>query len=177
MRVVGIDPGLSGAAALICNNVGRRNNFPSVEFCDLPTHEVGDQKEIDVRELARVLHDWKPDATYVEKVHVIPVRAGARVGMGAVAGGKMMSAFGAVCAVCVLYTPVGSCFRVPPKVWKGRFDLLHKDKEAARTLMIDLFFEAAGPLKRKKDHNRAEAGLIAVYGAERQGMIDLRSGG
>ena len=51
---------------------------------------------------------------------------------------------------------------VPPATWKKHFGLLKQDKGASLELARKLFPEA--PLSRKKDHNRAEALLIARYG-------------
>ena len=50
----------------------------------------------------------------------------------------------------------------PPATWKKHFGLLRQDKGASLELARKLFPEA--PLSRKKDHNRAEALLIARYG-------------
>ena len=54
--------------------------------------------------------------------------------------------------------------RVRPAVWKRMFMLRGHDKEAARLLAQQLFPSA--DLRRKKDHGRAEALLLAVYGQQ-----------
>ena len=53
---------------------------------------------------------------------------------------------------------------VRPQDWKRYFSL-PKEKEHARALAISYYPQA--PLARVKDHNRAEALLIARYGWER----------
>lgn len=51
---------------------------------------------------------------------------------------------------------------VPPGVWKRTFGL-SKDKDASRLKAMELFPQLRDRLTRKKDHNRAEALLIAEY--------------
>lgn len=51
---------------------------------------------------------------------------------------------------------------VPPPTWKKHFKLLKAEKEASRTLAIQMY--PAAPLNLKKHHNRADAVLIARYG-------------
>lgn len=54
---------------------------------------------------------------------------------------------------------------VTPKTWKGHFRLV-KDKGAARGLAAQRFPQHASLFTRVKDAGRAEAALIALYGAE-----------
>jgi hypothetical protein len=53
---------------------------------------------------------------------------------------------------------------VQPQTWKRHFGLLRTEKDEARQVALRLFPMAADALKRKKDHNRADALLIAHYG-------------
>lgn len=53
--------------------------------------------------------------------------------------------------------------QVTPQAWKKMFGLLGKDKEASRLKAIELFPHYEQFLSRKKDHDRAEAILIAEY--------------
>jgi hypothetical protein len=53
---------------------------------------------------------------------------------------------------------------VTPGKWKNHFGL-DSDKEKSRALAIQ-FWPGCGHFARKKDHGRAEAALIARYGAE-----------
>lgn len=55
---------------------------------------------------------------------------------------------------------------VPPATWKKSLGLLKQGKGASLEKARALFPEATDRLKRKKDHNRAEALLIARYGWE-----------
>ena len=53
--------------------------------------------------------------------------------------------------------------------WKKEFSLIHQPKERSIQVAIQLFPQTADRLKRKKDHGRAEALLIAEY-ARRKNM-------
>jgi len=54
---------------------------------------------------------------------------------------------------------------VKPALWREYFDLLGRDKEASRMLAQRLFPAMSDKLTRQMDHNRAEAMLIAWFGA------------
>jgi crossover junction endodeoxyribonuclease RuvC len=54
---------------------------------------------------------------------------------------------------------------LPAAVWKKRAGMAGAEKDYARALAARLFPEASESLKRKKDQGRAEAILIARYGA------------
>ena len=54
---------------------------------------------------------------------------------------------------------------VEPSMWKRFWRLPGKDKESSRQQALQLFPAAHAALARKKDHGRAEASLIALYGA------------
>ena len=55
---------------------------------------------------------------------------------------------------------------VSPSMWKRDVGLYGREytKEDSRSLALELFPELAGELRRKKDHGRAEALLIAAWG-------------
>ncbi len=54
---------------------------------------------------------------------------------------------------------------VTPQKWKKHFGLT-SDKDQSRLRAIRMFPAVADQFKRKKDDGRAEAALIALYGAE-----------
>lgn len=53
---------------------------------------------------------------------------------------------------------------VSPLKWKRALGLIGQDKEASRAKALKLYPSLADQLKRKKDHNRAEAVLLAHWG-------------
>src|SRR5262249_36664311 len=73
--------------------------------------------------------------------------------------GRTTGALEAVIIVCGIPLEI-----VEPSMWKKFFRLRGGDKKAARQRALELFPSAHPALARKKDHGRAEAMLIALYG-------------
>lgn len=148
--IVGIDPGLTGAIAFLSGN------GPMVE--DLPVIANGTNAKvknvINGAALAGLLRLYSMDikVAYVEKVSTMP-------GQGVASNGSLMHSAGVIDGVLsTLGIPV---VLVSPAKWKRAMGLT-TDKEASRATAQRLF--PTMPLARKKDHNRAEALLLAEYG-------------
>jgi len=156
MIIVGIDPGLKGAVAIL--NLENKMNW----VFNIPIHPRGDIKgknEVNFRELylhlepLSLIHD--DVRVYLESVHAMP-------GQGVTSMFSMGHTFGGIRGVIAsLGFPVEL---ISPQKWKKHFGL-NKDKELSRSLAIKHFPDMAGDLKRKKDSDRAEALLIALYGS------------
>lgn len=166
MRIVGIDPGLSGALALI----DERHRFVDCE--DIPTMARGKTKKqkVNAAALGNILREWEPNLVVLELVtgaigkpgHICP-HCGMRKNVGAASGFNFGHTAGAIeGAIAVLGIPYEL---LAPVVWKRHFQLVGQDKEASRAKAIELWPDA--PLIRKKDHARAEALLIARSGFTR----------
>lgn len=166
MRIIGIDPGVSGAISLITE----QGRFAAVH--DMPTmqaNKTGDKQQINVAELARITRSIlleNPEVRAVmERVQPMPSQPGPdgeRRGMGAASAFTFGKSVGHIEAV--LLTLGISVEFVMPAQWKKGLGL-PRDKEAARTLAQQCFPDA--PLGRKKDAGRAEALLIAKWYAQR----------
>lgn len=147
---LGIDPGLTGALALL----NADSSMHSVE--DLPVMARGKgrvKNEIDPAALARLLRPHAADIklAVVEQVNSMP-------GQGVAGVFSMGHTLG--CIVGVVQA-LGIPLRlVPPAVWK-RAAGISADKNLARSEATRLF--PGAPLERVKDHNRAEALLLARY--------------
>lgn len=171
MIVIGIDPGLSGAIALL----DHRGHYVAVE--DMPLMQRGTAKasvknQVNVAALAELLREFARDhdrneitvlierATPMPAVKPTPGRGkGYRILQGAASLFSLGHSAGAVEA-----TAVALGFRhqlVSAGEWKRALKL-GREKEQARAAAIRLFPQA--PLGHKRDHNRAEALLIACYG-------------
>jgi crossover junction endodeoxyribonuclease RuvC len=140
MRILGIDPGLSGAYALLTNATAIVDDLPVVS------------KTIDAAEFYRIVQALKPDVAVVERVGVMP-------GNGAVSMFNFGQSVGSIHAVL-------ACAGVPmklvtPAYWKKHFNL-SSDKERSRQLAIQQYPMTTG-LSRKKDDGRAEALLLARF--------------
>jgi hypothetical protein len=166
MVVVSIDPGLSGACAVLDHN-GLRAVF---DIPTMPIPGVGPkamvQKKIDGRELVRELrkHCAAPDAvrSVIEAVGVMGPKANNAVQTQ----GSLLRTLGAIETVleCLGWAPTYT----HPMTWKRHFGLLdskatdterkRKSLECARRL-----YPACGDLARAKDHNRAEAVLLGHW--------------
>jgi crossover junction endodeoxyribonuclease RuvC len=145
--IMGVDPGISGAVAFFFPMVPSR-----IAVDDVPV--AGG--EINTAELARLIRIHRPTMAVLEK-------AQAMVGNGSVSMFNYGRSYGDVRGVIgALEIPIHF---VTPATWKRHFGL-SADKEECRLRAIRMFPTVAESFKRKKDHGRAEAALIALYGAQ-----------
>ena len=145
--ILGIDPGVTGALALYYPEAPSR-----VVAQDLPLADG----EISAPLLADIIRSFAPSMAVIERVSAMP-------GQGVVSMFNFGRAYGDVRGVIgALSIPVH--FATPQK-WKKHFRL-SSDKEEARAFALRLFPACADHFKLKKHHGRAEAALIAKFGAE-----------
>ena len=165
MDILAVDPGLSGGLCFMQAGV-------IVEVLDMPTLADGSNRQLDVMAICRRIDKWKPRIAIIENVQPMPSIPGAngvRRGMGAASSFRFGFAVGQIRAIAVCY---GLEVRlVHPVTWKRHFGLKGPDKEQSRQRALELVPAAAQWLARKKDHNRAEACLLALYGSERRGFL------
>lgn len=161
MIFIGIDPGLTGACAVI-DHQGVRAIF------DLPTMkapEVGPdakvQRKIDGRAFHKLLLQHCPLADGRPQVIIEKVGTMGGQNNAVQTQGALMRTLGAIEAVmeCMTY-PV---HYVAPQKWKRMYGV-GAVKAHALDKARKLYPAAAGDLARVKDHNRAEAVLIAHWG-------------
>lgn len=145
--VCALDPGLTGALAIY---------FPThpdrVSVEDMPV-VAG---TTDAVTLSRRLDQFKPDAVVIEIQHAMPKQ-------GLTSTFRTGDNFG-VCRGVVAALRVPTYF-VAAKDWKKHFRL-DAEKESARALALRLFPLTADSFRRKLDHGRAEAALIARWYVE-----------
>ena len=152
--VISIDPGVSGAWARVTNDGGK----PRVlAVHDLPVYseKTGTGKirrYIDAGALLDALRDESPDLLICERMVAPP-------GISSNTAFSMGATMGALQTVARL-SGFPSRF-VVSSVWKRALDC-PADKEKARQMAGQLMGFDFWPLK--KDHNRAEAALIGLYG-------------
>lgn len=152
MRVLGIDPGASGALVVI-------EGGKLVDLVDMPVLHVKrgsrEVREVNAPALGAVVASLQPiDAAMLEQVGAMPGQ-----------GVSSMFAFGR--AVGVIEGVLGALqipyTRVPPQEWQ-RGMRVRGGKDGARERAMALFPARAGDFARKKDDGRADAALIAAYG-------------
>lgn len=156
MTIIGIDPGVTGAIAKL------RHGEP-LAIVDLPTRSrhngrtrIDGQKLLD--ELRRLTA--RNEITFVgtEAVHAMPANGS----IGVFSQGSVTGSLEAVLDILQAERPYVQTRHLNPYEWKKHFGLIHKDKEDARQ-KANAIFNAPTSLRRKKDHNRAEAALMALY--------------
>jgi hypothetical protein len=170
IRVLGLDIGLSGAAAVLERGDGDllgAKGVRLVDVIDLPIYGIDAAKRINGPALQKWLLSHHPDFAYIELVNAMPAIAGAdgkRRGMGV----SSAFHFGRTAGSCE--TAV-ACAGIPvkmvtPQVWKKSFGLRGGigAKEAARCYCIERLPQAAHLMQLKKHNGRSEAVLIALYG-------------
>jgi crossover junction endodeoxyribonuclease RuvC len=150
MRLLGIDPGLSGALAI----VEVTDHVPAlIDAIDMPVAGTGAKARVDVIAVTKWISGHAPSIVYVERAQAFP-------GQGASSTFAYGRSVGAIeAAVALTNLPF---ILVEPAVWKRKLRLPGKDKEAARQRALQLFPRSHALLIRKKDHGRAEAALIVV---------------
>lgn len=148
MRILGFDPGITGAIAVIGG--GRAMVY------DMPIAKLKKGKNaVMAAELWKLCASLHFDAVYCEQVSAMP-------GQGVSSAFSFGRSLGVIEGVAASF---GKPFHlVTPQRWKKHFGLIGTDKDAARTIASQLFPEAE--LSRKKDIGRADALLIARYGWE-----------
>ena len=144
--ILAIDPGVTGALALYDPLVPDR-----VGIYDMPVVD-GD---VNPHRLADIVGRYEISRAVIERVHPHP-----REGVSSV--WRFASAYTTACVV------VKTCniplTLVPPGKWKKTMNLRGGPggKEQSRARAIELFPHCQAHFARKKDHNRAEAALLAL---------------
>jgi hypothetical protein len=124
---------------------------------DIPTAGTGAKERIDVLAVHAWIIQHAPQYAFVERAQAMP-------GQGASSGFKYGRAVGALeAAVTCCGIPLTI---VEPSMWKKFHGLHGADKEPSRQKALMLFPAAHALLARRKDHGRAEAALIALFGAK-----------
>lgn len=158
MVVIGIDPGLTGAIAMIDHT-----GLKAIE--DMPVMERGAgafcKNQVNAAALGTLLRGWTRD-TDKNEIYVVIELARAMPGQGVV---SILSI--GLTAGLIEGTVVTMGFRhelAPASTWKKAMKLT-SNKEECRAAAQRMYPSAE--LSRVKDHNRAEALLLARYGFDK----------
>jgi hypothetical protein len=145
----------------------------------VPTVGEAGGKRIDVRAFQRWLTLQEPCIAYIENataMPAIPDAKGHRRGMGAGTMARYLRACGALEATIACCGVDGVL--VMPGVWKKAMRLAGPNKQNSVDLIRSICPERAATwFKFKNSHNLAEAGLLAIYGAARCNMVDIKPAG
>jgi CubicO group peptidase (beta-lactamase class C family) len=161
VRVIGIDPGLTGAVALISNDIQCVQDTPTVQ-----AKKAGGKykTEYDEPRMASLLmtygRAWRESTLVViEAQQAMPAHiSGRQGGASTFKTGYGYGLWRGIIAAIGL-----RCVAVRPTVWTKKM-LPAKGKENARRQANELFPSLALSLVYKHDHGRADALLLAEYG-------------
>lgn len=163
---IGIDPGLSGAIAVIDANAG------TLQFFDTPTVQVKSgrtvKNQMDPYAIITILRSF---AEAHADVLVTLEKVGPMPGQGVTS----MFNFGMGVGIWI---GILAALKIPfqqvhPNTWKKLMMAdMGKEKDASRIKAMQLFPQSAIELTRKKDHGRADALLLAAWAQRtRQGSV------
>lgn len=150
MAVLGVDPGKTGALALLLPD-------SALLVEDVPVFKIGSKTTVDHYALARIIDNWS-----TQKPVVWLEQVGTRPGEGAVGAFDFGRTYGILLGVCAAHFLTVNL--VTPASWKAAMKV-KGDKDESRAAACTIFPRQSALFARKKDDGRAEAALIAAYGA------------
>ena len=156
MKIIGIDPGLSGAIAILENN-------KVLNIFDIPVMSEGKKNKRQLNS-ALLVSLLKENVNKNEEVVVIVEQVNAMPGQGVTSMFNFGQTFGAIKGICAaLDFPI---FFVRPSRWKKHFELINASKDSSRTKAIEMYPKLSNQLAKKKDVNKSDAILIARFFSE-----------
>ena len=152
MRIIGIDPGLSGGIAVL-------DDLKIYDIFDMPIMSEGKKNKNQLNS-AQLVNIIKKNIISGD-TFVIVEQVSAMPGQGVTSMFNFGQTFGSIKGICAaLNLPI---FFVRPTKWKKHFELLNSSKDASRTKVIEMYPSISPKLSRKKDVNKADAILIGRY--------------
>ncbi len=153
MKIIGIDPGLSGAIAILENN-------KVLNIFDIPVMSEGKKNKRQLNS-ALLVNLLRENIDKEEEVAVVVEQVNAMPGQGVTSMFNFGQTFGAIKGVCAaLKLPI---FFVRPSKWKKHFELINSSKDSSRTKVIEMYPTLSGQLAKKRDVNKSDAILIAKF--------------
>ena len=156
MKIIGIDPGLSGAIAVLENN-------KVLNIFDIPVMSEGKKNKRQLNS-ALMVNLLKENIIDNEDVAIVVEQVNAMPGQGVTSMFNFGQTFGAIKGICAaLELPI---YFVRPSKWKKHFELINSSKDASRTKAIEMYPKLSNQLSKKKDVNKSDAILIAKFYSE-----------
>ena len=156
MKIIGIDPGLSGAIAVLDNN-------KVLNIFDIPVMSEGKKNKRQLNS-ALLVNLLRENIDKEEEVAVVVEQVNAMPGQGVTSMFNFGQTFGAIKGICAaLEFPI---YFVRPSKWKKHFELINSSKDSSRTKAIEMYPKLSNQLAKKKDVNKSDAILIARYFSE-----------
>ena len=140
MKIIGIDPGLSGAIAVMEDN-------KVLNLFDIPVMSEGKKNKRQLNS-ALLVSLLKENIVSHEEVAVVVEQVNAMPGQGVTSMFNFGQTFGAIKGVCAaLDLPI---FFVRPSKWKKHFELINSSKDSSRTKAIEMYPKLSNQLTKKK---------------------------
>jgi len=156
MKIIGIDPGLSGGIAVLENN-------KVLSIFDMPVMSEGKKNKRQLNS-AHLVSLIKENIKSNEDVAIVVEQVNAMPGQGVTSMFNFGQTFGAIKGICAaLGLPI---FFVRPSKWKKHFELINSSKDSSRTKAIEMYPALSNLLAKKKDVNKSDAILIARFYSE-----------
>ena len=139
MKIIGIDPGLSGAIAVL-------EDKKVLGIYEMPVMAEGKNKrQLNSAQLVDII---KNNIIESEEIAVVVEQVNAMPGQGVTSMFNFGQTFGAIKGVCAaLELPI---FFVRPSKWKKYFDLINSSKDSSRTKVIEMYPSLSSQLTKKK---------------------------
>ena len=153
MKIIGIDPGLSGAIAVM-------HDKKVINMYDMPVMAEGkkNKRQLNSSQLVNII---KENINENEETIVVVEQVNAMPGQGVTSMFNFGQTFGAIKGVCAaLKLPI---FFVRPSKWKKHFELINSSKDSSRTKVIEMYPTLSAQLTKKRDVNKSDAVLIAKF--------------
>jgi len=157
-RILGIDPGVTGAFAGI---VIEGELIKNVSMWDMPLVKTKTGKnEVDPLGVLEIILTFEADHVFIEKAQPM-ARFGKKQGVASTGG--YMKGYGILIGLLVSQSEFSPYTEVTPQAWKKvMLSEVGMDKTASRKRAEEVYSGVKFPLV--KDHNKAEALLIGIYG-------------
>lgn len=150
MRVIGIDPGASGAIVLL-------EDGQPIEWTEMPTIKIGTATRVNAAKLTDFIASCCSTHVYIEQVHSMPGQGVSSMFNFGHSCGTVMGVLGALGIPHTLITP---------QAWKKSAGLIGTDKDASRARAIQLWPKWRELDKKGKGQALADAALIAKHGSQ-----------
>ena len=152
-KIIGIDPGLNGAIAILQDN-------KVLSLHDMPVMAEGKKNKRQINS-AQIVNIIKENTKLSEEIVVVVEQVNAMPGQGVTSMFNFGQTFGAIKGICAaLNLPISF---VRPSKWKKYFELINSSKDSSRTKAIEMYPILSNQLAKKKDVNKSDAVLIARF--------------
>ena len=128
MRIIGIDPGLSGGIAIL-------DDLKIFDLFDMPIMAEGkkNKNQLNSAQLVNIIKKNIISGS----TSVIVEQVGAMPGQGVTSMFNFGQTFGSIKGICAaLNLPI---FFVRPAKWKKHFELINSSKDSSRTKVIEMY--------------------------------------